>query len=315
MQSAIEEILVGERLSNESLESLVSSFNEHPYSSSLAILLAKAYSINDDIRFESHIRKTAVLTNDRKHLHDFLFSEKAISPIETKKSVDSETVTIDVQENEIEITAEKKNPMDLTGDETKTPNKETKEEKDPFLNQFITEALIAGAAIDLLEENLEDEVIKELEPKVNPEKEVDKPIDSSPKPETPSKQSFSHWMDFLSDEDNSSLSSKSGKNPEQTIFPRNANEKKKVISIIDNFIQKEDSLVPKRAEFFSPSKAAKASLQDNDSVVSETLATIYAAQGNINKAISTYNKLSLLHPEKSSYFAALIEKLKSEKKR
>ena len=315
MQSAIEEILVGERLSNESLESLVNSFNEHPYSSTMAILLAKAYSINDDIRFESHIRKTAVLTNDRKHLHDFLFSEKATSPIETNTAEDSESATINIQESGIEITAEKKSQVDLTGDETKTPIKETKEEKDPFLNQFITEALIAGAAIDLLEENLEDEIIKEGDLKVHPEKPVDKPIDTSSKPETPSKQSFFHWMDFLSDEDNSSTISKSAKNPEQTIFPRNANEKKKVISIIDNFIQKEDSLVPKRAEFFSPSKAAKASLQDNDSVVSETLATIYAAQGNINKAISTYNKLSLLHPEKSSYFAALIEKLKSEKKR
>ena len=315
MQSAIEEILVGKKLSKESLKSLVNSFNEHPYSSSLAILLAKAYSINNDIRFESHIRKTAVLANDRKRLHDFLFSEKATSPIETKKSEQNDSRTSDVQESEIEITAEKKNPMDLTGDETKPPNEETKEKKDPFLDHFITEALITGGAIDLLEKNLEDEVIKETKPKVNPEKEVDKPIDISSKSETPSKQSFSHWMDFLSDEDNSSTVSKSAKNPEQTIFPRNAEENKKVISIIDNFIQKEDSLVPKRAEFFSPSKAAKASLRDNDSVVSETLATIYAAQDNINKAISTYNKLSLLHPEKSSYFAALIEKLKSEKKR
>jgi len=121
-------------------------------------------------------------------------------------------------------------------------------------------------------------------------------------------------MNFLSDQEVKSTVKQSIIEPLQTVFPRDQEEKKKVISIIDNFIEKEDSLVPKRAEFFSPSKAAKASLEDNDSVVTETLASIYAAQGNINKAISTYNKLSLLHPEKSSYFAALIEKLKSEKK-
>jgi hypothetical protein len=39
---------------------------------------------------------------------------------------------------------------------------------------------------------------------------------------------------------------------------------------------------------------------------------VYAAQGNIAKAIRIYEKLSLLNSEKSSYFAALIENLKQK---
>ena len=85
------------------------------------------------------------------------------------------------------------------------------------------------------------------------------------------------------------------------------------IRIIEHFIQNESALVPVRAEFFSPAKAAKKSLIDKDDIVTETLAGVYATQGNISKAIPTQEKLSLLYPEKSVYFAALIEKIHKEK--
>ena len=55
---------------------------------------------------------------------------------------------------------------------------------------------------------------------------------------------------------------------------------------------------------------AKMSLAENEDFVTETLAKIYAQQGNIKKAISAYEKLSLKIPEKSNYFARLIQELK-----
>ena len=55
------------------------------------------------------------------------------------------------------------------------------------------------------------------------------------------------------------------------------------------------------------------SLKEDDftDYCTETLAQIYADQGYPDQAKQIYSRLSLRFPEKSAYFAALIEKLKN----
>ena len=50
---------------------------------------------------------------------------------------------------------------------------------------------------------------------------------------------------------------------------------------------------------------------DEGEVITETMAEVWSKQGNKEKAIETYNKLSLLNPDKSAYFASLAEQLKN----
>lgn len=79
-----------------------------------------------------------------------------------------------------------------------------------------------------------------------------------------------------------------------------------VSHIIDQFIKTEPRIVPSKVEFYSPASQAKKSVTEDEDLVSETLAKIYRMQGNLIKARSSYQKLSLLFPEKMAYFAALI---------
>jgi len=55
---------------------------------------------------------------------------------------------------------------------------------------------------------------------------------------------------------------------------------------------------------------AKKSLEDQGGMVSDTLARIYMNQGNFDKAIKAYEQLKLNYPEKSTYFAGRIEKVR-----
>ncbi len=96
------------------------------------------------------------------------------------------------------------------------------------------------------------------------------------------------------------------RNEEEKKRPKKLSKKE----LIDKFIVENPSISRPKAEFYNPISVAQNSIIDQENIVSETLAKIYAGQGYVEKAISVYEKLSLKYPEKSVYFAAQIEALR-----
>ncbi len=97
--------------------------------------------------------------------------------------------------------------------------------------------------------------------------------------------------------------------PKKQITPDPGQPLTQKLDIIDSFINSNPVIRRHKAEFFDVDDYAEKSTVQQDDIISETLAMVYARQGNLYKAIKIYEKLSLNYPEKSSYFAAQIKKL------
>jgi len=80
--------------------------------------------------------------------------------------------------------------------------------------------------------------------------------------------------------------------------------------LIDTFIKEKPKIVPRDPEYNKNEDFSEKSIKESSDLMTDTLAQIYIKQGLYDKAILTYEKLSLKYPEKKVYFAGQIQKIK-----
>lgn len=231
-----------------------------------------------------------------------------------------ETVSAPVAEISLEKAEQKEN--EVSNEISTEPSSEQKapEQKIDLIEKIIVESAKATDIVQKgeLEYALEASIIQSLE-KLPEIKKIEEPkvLIAAPIAE----QTFYEWLKIKSingygqveevhADDNESLEVETEESPSFSL--NKSSSSKEMDLLIDRFIKTEPKIVPSRVEFFSPSNQAKKSITEDEDLVSETLANIYRQQGNLLKARSSYQKLSLLNPEKKAYFAALIETIDKE---
>lgn len=180
--------------------------------------------------------------------------------------------------------------------------KKLNKNKDSYwLNPEADQAVVQQ--INLPEESLETEAIPIpppliIEPETNPKQDAvveqekteqkltmsTKNNKDEPKDENTGEARFTDWLEGLK------KSKKSDKTEDKSSEGKKTKKKKK----------------KKKAK---KDKAKKRHELEQAEIISETLAELMAKQGYTEKAIEMYNRLSLLFPEKNSYFAGKIEDL------
>lgn len=86
----------------------------------------------------------------------------------------------------------------------------------------------------------------------------------------------------------------------------------KTVDLIENFIKTNPKIKP--LKIIEKTTIANESIQENLSIMTETLAKVYLEQKKYEKAIKAYTILILKYPEKSGFFADQIRAIKNLQK-
>ena len=255
----------------ETNDNLKEIIKNFPYFQAAHILFARSLNQSNNILFSEALKNAALYSGNRRLLFELvnIHSKSEVAPPIPEKNKESST---------------------------NTESDSRSEDEEIASNEIEKTAQI---------ENLQDVIdATPIEPIIEPTISIQA---DSPPPAihfSEEKNSFFGWLNKLNKETekNEFVASQPLGNPKI--------EKEQVDNLVDRFIQTDPRISkPSKAEFFSPIQMAKKSVEDNDMIVSETLARVYIDQGNTEKAIHIFRKLSLLYPDKSTYFAALILKL------
>ena len=268
-----------ERVEASDREGLKAWSEKYPYAGAISMLLARASAVGGHMEQEVDLLKAATHGTFRQPLYDLLLMAQLKAEAKDVEAL-IETLPDEVDEPEIE------------------PQHEEEQHLDP------EQPLERDALIEAIGRTIEREVepqAAESEAETASDLQVIKGGVASP---------FSAWLTqraaavgFGEARDLVGDARRSGE-------PAPTDAK----ALIDRFIERQPRIGKLREVDAPVEDWAKESVMEDPTLVTETMARIYAKQGQIGKARKAYRYLALKYPAKSTYFAAQLKKLGQQPK-
>ena len=123
---------------------------------------------------------------------------------------------------------------------------------------------------------------------------IDKILSKKKKKKSPKSMSFSEWAKYL----------------QENKIPSKKGDINKKFELIEAFLEKQEKMIPKR-HIENNEDLSEKSWASTDELMTETLAKVFIKQKKYEKALEAYQILGLKYPEKNSFFANQIKRIKN----
>ncbi len=313
------------QLDKRSILEMHELLNEFPYFQTAHLMLLKNLYFLGNIKFDSQLKKSAAYIGNRSVLYYLLHKPGITTGGESGESKPDQKTEEPITEKLKDKVPEKKEPK-------KEPEQVDKQEKEALADVILKriEEIKKGKE-DAQEKKtssgdppIADKILNELAEKKKPEKRAESHTKDSKVNQILEIGNENEIIEDIYrekeqlDADELKIMAGSGEllELEEEKIEENlldtADEKVKNDELINKFIINSPHILPQKPGVGNKEQTdiSESSGRENEGFITETLAKIYINQGYYSKAIFAYEKLSLKFPEKSSYFATQIEKIK-----
>ena len=274
------------------LKSLV---DRYPHSPGLAMLLARSSQLSGDLDEQRDLLRAAAMLECREALFDLLVRPEILKEA---RAIHEE---LEGPGNE--------EPGELGNEEPGNEGPGNEERGEPGVErEVLLSAIESTIELDVAEWEREQRsakaAVQESTASDEPPGLEDKKLPEVKKVE-PSEGGYAAWLKGRAEVVSFGTLAGQGRGEE----PAQHVPKRDVNVLIDKFLEVQPKIGPIRDVDRSVEDLAKQSVLEDQTLMTETMARVFAKQGQIGRAKRIYQQLSLKYPAKSTYFAAQLKKL------
>ena len=273
--------------------------NEFPFLQSARAIYLKGLYNQDSFRYNTELKKTAAYSTDRSVLFDFITSEQFHSV--EKKLYDGQLEAVaQISVTDTEVVAV---PLvDTLEESIKKLVAEAEPEAGPDPEPLPEMTVVTDEEPAVTETGLQQHEDAEEITEAETHLSIGKPLEFNES----ERHSFAEWLQLSK---LAPISREDTPVPAESTEPEEKNLLAKKLDMIDRFIESNPKIAPARS-IPAPANIER-SVEDNSSLMTETLARVYLEQKKYSKAIQAYEILILKYPEKSVFFADRISDIKT----